>query len=252
MSSSSWTLGVYLANVVPVTAWAIAFSAVASVAVAAASAVEAAAHAPPPFWIRENLAARIPTSRSAQRYRLPSLPTEARAVPANLSAATRRRSEEDGGGADLERRRGRTAAAARILEWSGARVLVLVLSASSPRPPHRWRSPHRLPQRRAAATSSGPGEEAAAERRRRRRVLAPPSSPTAMAAAACPRPPSSPAMAARIGAGPGVVGVEGVPTRESRSASSARRVLILASLISGPRARPFEQGSRSFAGNRRS
>uniref|UniRef100_A0A0E0HRN6 Uncharacterized protein n=1 Tax=Oryza nivara TaxID=4536 RepID=A0A0E0HRN6_ORYNI len=128
---------VYLANVVPVTAWAIAFSAVASVAVAVASAVEAAAHAPPPFWIRENLAARIPTSRSAQRYKSPSLPTEARAVPANLLAATRRRSEEDDGGAALERRRGRTVAAARILEWSGARVLVLrrVLA----RPPHQRR-----------------------------------------------------------------------------------------------------------------
>lgn len=51
---------VYLANVVPVTVWAIVFWAVAGDAAAAVSAVKAAAHAPPPFWIRENLAARIP------------------------------------------------------------------------------------------------------------------------------------------------------------------------------------------------
>nr|BAD17545.1 hypothetical protein [Oryza sativa Japonica Group] len=124
------------------------------------------------------------------------------------------------------------------------------------RPPHRRRSPHYLPQCRAAAVSSGPGEEAAARIWSVLAVLQNDGGGAVdlkmVAAVARPRPPSSPATAAWIGAGPEVVGVDGVPARESRSASSARRVLVLASLINGPRAQLFERGSHSFAGNRRS
>nr|AAX95665.1 hypothetical protein [Oryza sativa Japonica Group]ABF98496.1 hypothetical protein LOC_Os03g50190 [Oryza sativa Japonica Group] len=62
-----------------------------------------------------------------------------------------------------------------------------------------------------------------------------PSSSTTAAVVARPRPPS-PVTVARIGAGAGVVGVEGVPARESRSAFCTARVLVLASLIAAKNA----------------